>query len=120
MERRGFLKGVFGGITAAGLIVAAKPEEIAAFASPLARDVPILVDVPTVKREGLYSGEHLYNADGECVAVITEIRAHSPAINVTSAFDDIERYMAGLPTVEIRARGVSQVYLGPRGLSVSR
>jgi hypothetical protein len=85
MERRGFLKGMFGGVTAAGLVIAANPAEIEAFASPLVRDAPLVLDAaPVVGVPGV--GEHLYNSRGELVAIINEIRVSTDTVDVSSAF----------------------------------
>ena len=80
MERRGFLKGMFGGVTAAGVIVAASMEDIAAFANPLTRNEPVFLDAPRSSMVDM--GEELYNANGEIVALvknvhIEHIREHS-------------------------------------------
>lgn len=108
MNRRGFLQGLFGGVTAAGVIVAAKPSEIEAFTAPLVKDAPIFVDVPRAQPVG--AGEHLYNARGELVAVVMEISLSREAIDVTLASDLNRVYIPGrLMQYEIRAEGVGRV-----------
>ena len=74
MDRRGFLHGLFGGVTSAGLIVVASPNQVEAFASGLVKDAPVLLDAPPQKP--VVAGEHLYNARGECVAMVTGIRVN--------------------------------------------
>jgi hypothetical protein len=75
MERRSFLRGVFGGVTASGLILSASPKEIEAFAAPLEPKQPLVVDpVQAFTRQTIEIGEHLYNERGECVAVTTGFR----------------------------------------------
>ena len=71
MERRGFLRGLFGGITSAGLIIAAQPQDVAAFAAPLAENDPVLLDA-TPLAPIVACGDHLYNQRGEFVAVVTQ------------------------------------------------
>jgi len=71
LPRRGFLSGLFGGLVGAGVLVkAATVEEVHAFARPLAPDQPLVLGAPAVP----LPGQHLYNAQGEFVAVITSFR----------------------------------------------
>lgn len=73
MDRRLFLQGVFGGVASAGLIVAANQSEIEAFASPLKVGEPLVLDkpIPAERTETVTAGEHLYNAKGEVVAIVS-------------------------------------------------
>lgn len=107
MERRGFLKGLFGGVTSAGLVIAASQSDIEAFASPLVRDAPLLLDRPAVAPARC--GEHLYNASGELVAIITELTLTRDPIEVTHAWDDKTMYVPGRLEIAIRAVGVGSV-----------
>jgi hypothetical protein len=108
MERRGFIQGLFGGLTAAGLIVAAKPEEIEAFASPLTHGQPLLLDKPEPKHVGL--GQHLYNEHGQLVAIVTEVNLVSQPIEVTSFDGSYDTYVSGLRDFEIRATGMGSIH----------
>jgi len=73
MERRGFLQGLFGGLTSAGLLIAAAPNELAEFASPLGLHDPVVLDAaPVAPIVGC--GDHLYNARGELVAVVSKLQ----------------------------------------------
>lgn len=107
MNRRGFLQGVFGGVTAAGVIVAASPADIAAFASPMVKDSPVLLDVPSVEPTSI--GEHLYNDRGELVAVVRKIELRHRPIDVTTAFDSQRIYVPGPRTFEIYAAGIGEL-----------
>jgi hypothetical protein len=107
MDRRGFLQGVFGGITAAGVIVAASPSEIEAFTAPLVRDAPVVLDIPPAP--ATHIGEHLYNARGELVAFITRVDVVQDRIEMTSAFDSNRVFVPSLQRVEIRAEAVGQL-----------
>jgi len=108
MNRRGFLQGVFGGVTAAGVIVAASPAEIAAFTAPMAKDAPVLLDVPAAVPTSI--GEHLYNESGQLVAVVRSIDFHRPMIEATSVFDDHDVFVPGLPrSIEIHALGIGEL-----------
>jgi len=119
MDRRGFLKGVFGGVTAAGVIVAASPADIAAFASPLVREAPVVLDVPT--KAPAESGEHLYNAAGELVAIIDSFNIRRQTIDVTMAGDLNRVYLPGRLDIDIHARWVGHVDTYPTfGRAVSR
>jgi hypothetical protein len=71
MERRGFLRGLFGGIVGAGVVVTATPKEIATFAAPLAEQTPIVIEAPAIPVVGC--GDHLYNDRGELVAIVTNV-----------------------------------------------
>lgn len=71
MERRGFLRGLFGGIVGGGVIVAASDEEVARFASPLVADDPMVLEAPQIA--DVSCGDHLYNERGELVAIVTNI-----------------------------------------------
>lgn len=108
MDRRGFLKGVFGGVTAAGLVVAASPDEIRAFTQPLASHAPLML-APVPKQQGIDLGEHLYNAKGELVAVVTAVNIYHDRLDVTSASDQGARFISGLMHVDIRAHGLGPV-----------
>jgi hypothetical protein len=70
--RRGFLKGLFGGVAGTGLIVLAKPSEIEAFTAPLVEGAPLVLDQPMADT-AVEMGQHLYNAQGEVVAIVTEL-----------------------------------------------
>lgn len=109
MERRSFLKGVFGGVTAAGVVVAASQAEIAAFASPLVKDAPIVLDVPSAN-PAIGAGEHLYNASGDLVAVVRSVSFHVDKIDVTSFGDTNSVYVhKGPPRFDIHAEGIGAV-----------
>ena len=107
MNRRGFLQGVFGGVTAAGVIVSASPADIAAFASPMVKDAPVLLDVPAPIPTSI--GEHLYNEQGQCVAVIRSIDIHQDAIDVSMWGDSQMRYVPGLRRIDIHAHGIGDI-----------
>jgi hypothetical protein len=107
MNRRGFLQGVFGGVTAGGLIVAASPADIAAFSSPLVKDAPLLLDVPA--EASTHIGGHLYNERGQCVAIIRRIDRFSNPVDVTTAFDGHTIYLPGVPRFDIYAQGIGEL-----------
>ena len=112
MDRRGFLRGAFGGVVASGVIVAATPREIEAFATPLVKNEPIVVDV-LPPQQATSIGEHLYNEHGEIVAIITEIRVDIPQIDITPWGSDVQIYRPGLPyEISISAKGVGPLQLG--------
>jgi hypothetical protein len=108
MNRRGFLKGVIGGVTATGLVVTASADEIAAFAAPLKHDSPVMVDVPSPPAEQMPPDwTHLYNSSGQLVALVKDVKVNTPRIEVTSAFDNNRLYIPGLPNVQIVAEWVA-------------
>jgi hypothetical protein len=107
MDRRGFLQGVFGGITAAGVIVSASPSEIEAFAAPLVRDAPVVLDVPPAP--DTHVGQHLYNARGQLVAFITSVDVIQDRVEVTSAFGSNRLFVPGPRFVKIHADAIGQL-----------
>jgi hypothetical protein len=71
VERRGFLKGLFGGVTASGLIVMGKRHEVQAFAAPLRPEEPIIIDVPSIVTPAEASrGLYIYNSRGEALGFV--------------------------------------------------
>jgi hypothetical protein len=116
MERRGFLKGLFGGVTAAGLIVRANPSDLEAFASPLVKDAPMLVAPPVAEIPEL--GERLYNADGVCVAIVKRVTVTREQIEATTWGSDQKVYVPGLMSWDIQAAGVGPLRMS--GLIVPR
>jgi hypothetical protein len=107
MNRRGFLQGIFGGVAATGLIVAAKPSEIEAFTGTLTKGAPLVLDRPVDRGlQVVEAGEHLYNARGELVAIITDLNVSREIVDVTSFSDDYQRHWQRPPEIEIRAIGV--------------
>ncbi len=109
-DRRGFLRGLFGGVAAGGLIVSATPREIEAFTAPMTKGQPLLIDKPPVSAVPIYSGLHLYNAEGEVVAYVTQITATNQMVDVTSYYDVAHQFCVdGPPRIEIRAEGICGV-----------
>lgn len=103
INRRGFLQGVFGGVTAAGVIVAASPEDVAAFASPVGS--PVTLQQPTFSAY-VTPGQELYNADGQIVAIVQNVTMQRDKIEVTTYSSLSPEYILGQLTIDIRARGV--------------
>lgn len=109
MDRRGFLRGIFGGVAAGGLIVAATPQEIEAFSSPLAREQPLSVH-PVEPVKPVEVGGELYNAEGELVAYITQIEYGRLEIDVTSHHSEFNEFMVpGLRRARITAEAVGPI-----------
>lgn len=112
MERRSFLKGVFGGLTAAGVIVTASPLEIEAFASPLLRDAPVLLEeTPSMAAPlGVGVGEHLYNAAGRLVAIVSRLHLITEKVEVTMFGAQNPVYLPGRRHFTIVATGIGEVH----------
>jgi len=104
MDRRVFLSGVFGGITSAGLILAAKPEEIAAFTSPFVRDQPLVVNRPSGAAAQV--GQELYNKDGQIVALVQRIEWEYEPVEASMWGGSHKVFVQGMPRVHIQAIGV--------------
>jgi hypothetical protein len=118
VERRNFLKGVFGGVTAAGLIVTAGPSEIAAFASPLVRDAPIVLDASPVSTVKPY--ENLYNSRGELVAIVRRVDISREMIDVTQYDMTSQMYIQGQRHITIEAEGVCDFVFKDKGFPEMR
>lgn len=107
MERRGFLKGLFGGVAAGGLIVAAKPEEIAAFAGGVQPGDAVAVQVPSAV--DLQAGSPLYNGKGELVAHVRTINVRREMEDVTPRGATNTHFIPGLVSVVLEAECVPTV-----------
>lgn len=110
MERRNFLKGVFGGVTAGGILL--RTPEPETFAGILAPETPLIV-APNDYFAGVDLGHILFNQDGKPVAVITEIATEMSRVDMNRAGDNWTTFAPGYPTVTIRA-----VCRGPVKLAV--
>lgn len=111
MERRGFLKGLLGSVTAAGIIVEATPADVERFAG--VRGAPVaLAAVPAMPME---LGEYLFNEAGQRVAIITEVTSFTPWIDATPAAASERVIVAGLPQMELHALVLGPVRLLQRG-----
>lgn len=108
MRRRAFLRGAFAGVLAEGVVIAATRAEIAAFASPLAIGAPLLLDEPP-PTPAVQAGQHLYNAEGELVAIIERFHVTRAAIETTAYGDEQRIFVTGPPSVTIEAVGVAAV-----------
>lgn len=113
MDRRSFLKGAFGGVVAGGLILQATDAEVAAFANPLKRDEPLIVDTPAQPNTDGFPivGKHLYNEHGEMVALVTEVVVTNNVIDVTTLRDSYRVFQPQGPMrLDIRAVGINSKY----------
>ena len=108
IERRRFLQGVFGGVTAAGVIVAATPAEIAAL-TPLVADHPVVLDTAPPVIVPTHVGEHLYNARGEVVGLIDRVSVDRDTIETTTLGDVGRRFIQGMERIRIEAVGLCTV-----------
>lgn len=96
MERRSFLKGLFGGIAGGGAVILASDQEIALFGkndigTPVAASM--LQAEPAFKPLPAEMGHFLYNAYGMPVGVLWSLEASPRSyVNVTTRDDDFERW----------------------------
>jgi hypothetical protein len=114
MERRDFLKGVFGGVTAAGVVIAAEPAVVSAFASAVEAQAPVHIGVPRGPFGLVGVGELLYNGRGEVVAVVKDVRAHRTHVDATVFGGSSVIYVPGPFHVEIvaTAQGPAMMRVG--------
>lgn len=104
MDRRNFLQGVLGGVTAGGLVIAASPVDIQAFTSTIAPGSPVALGVGAGL--GVRVGDHLYNASGHLVAVVTRAEYQVYPVEVTMAWDNSRVYLPGRRSVSLQAEGI--------------
>ena len=103
IERRQFLQGVFGGVTAAGLVVAAPKHIVEAFHVPMGS--PLSIVEPTFAC-AVMPGDQLYNAQGQVVAIVDAVNTHRDKIDVTTHNDTYKKFIMGSLNIDIRARGL--------------
>jgi hypothetical protein len=106
LGRRGFLSGVFSGVTAAGLLIRADPAEAESFIASSDATKLIVSPERTVRPT---IGTELYNKQGELVAFVDSIECRAAPIDVTTAFDLETRYARGLPEARLTAIVVGAV-----------
>lgn len=119
MFRRSFLKGVIGGVTSAGLVVAATPREIEAFASAVG-DGPVVLDagrplgisaIASAQEaiSGVHVGQALYNERGDLVACVTKLVTRRDQSFDVTLFDNTSKtYVPGLSRLVIEAEPVGR------------
>lgn len=108
LSRRGFM-GVFGGITAAGLIVKATPQEIQAFTAPLVPDAPLALGAPSGTSSALNIGELVFNSRGEIIGVVEGIEYSVEAVDDTRLGDTYQRFRPGRMHMRLQVAGVCRV-----------
>lgn len=105
MGRRGFLKGVFSGVAAGGIVIAAGIPDTQAFMEQVRIGDPVAaaVDPPLTQ---LAPGSYLYNQRDRIVAVVTSVHSTDAQVDVTMAGSISREYMIGDGRVEITALGI--------------
>lgn len=111
MNRRGFLQGVFGGVTAAGVLVCASPEEIAAYASPMAQNDPVLLGATSKSETSV--GEFAYNASGQVIGIIADVRITNHPVDATMHWDSVSHHIPGTVEVDILVKGMGPLSFDP-------
>lgn len=97
MNRRGFLQGILGGVTAAGIVVKASSDDTKQFA--LEQDTPVILSkYPTM---GLNYGDLVYNYRGENIGFIKEIIHRREIIDITQPKDFYKVFAPGVLDTEI-------------------
>lgn len=101
-DRRRFLKGAFGGVTAAGLLIVGP--DVGAFAECVVPGEDIVCShLPPAPFEGVDIGNILFNYKGEPVAVITDIKYDIPQLDVTRYGSFQREFVPGAPNITLRA-----------------
>lgn len=97
MERRNFLRGVISTIAASSLVVAAKPEEIAAFGKAVDSEAPVMLNAFKRRRPSANdpSDPYLYNAKGEPMAYIREVSIYNDFYDTVThgSFDGARNFL---------------------------
>jgi len=114
MERRSFIKGIFGGVAATGLIIKASAEDITKFASsnPEGTGVVSVADDPVhVSGAFMQTGEVLYSHDGKPVGVFTGYETKAHMVDMASMNDNMSQFIVN--TREVRGHFIVQgIYRG--------
>ena len=103
IPRRSFLQGVFGGVTSAGLIIAGSKDSLQAFTAE--KGAPVVLAQPEYSQM-VTPGEQVYNAQGQVIGVVEGVSFQRNKIEVTTFNDAASQYVLGIPSVDIRVRGL--------------
>lgn len=104
MNRRSFLKGTFGGVTAAGLVIAGADTDLSAFASSMKVGEPMVGAGEVVDSPAPELGTILFNSEGQPVCVVESYRYSVNEIDATPMGSSVRVMMPG--TREIRLTAV--------------
>ncbi len=107
MNRRNFITGVFGGVTAAGLII--KSPDMA-FGAPMPEpESPLIIAPPAFANAD--AGQMVFDSNGNPLGIIQSVHYNREMHDVTHAGDQWTNYHGGLHTVEMRVIAYGQVQL---------
>jgi hypothetical protein len=119
MNRRGFLSGLFGGVTAAGLLVKATPADLDAFVNDLPAKAPINLTPLPYNSDGprtVRPGQHLFDEHGALIAIVTGVRADYERVDVTTVSDLNKIFIPGTLHLRITAEGVAPLTVDTGGM----
>lgn len=114
MDRRGFLKGTFGGVAAGGLIIAAAPLDVVEFVEKVKKGDPMGVAIPHTM-PGI--GHAVFDSVGHAIGVIEDIDRGISVADVSRAGDPYRTVQPyGHPRViyKVVAYGESEVMINGR------
>lgn len=106
MDRRGFLKGTFGGIIAGGALIQATDSDIAVFANGLQPGAPVAsasCPLGFSDEPHLEVGQILYDHRGLAMAVVREIKSRRERMHIGGASDSYSNFVPGITYVDIIA-----------------
>lgn len=114
MDRRSFLKGTFGGVSAAGaLILTATPADVAKFATETPLGTPVASSTLQTKEFGLPDyGEFVFNSQGMPIGVVTSINMYQDSVDVTMSHHENRQYMPGLKRIELSVSVIGNALVG--------
>lgn len=103
MERRSFLKGVFGGVAAGGLIIQASSSDVSEFASGVEKGAPLVSAFQKTDLSPMPEpGEFVYNHQGVILGVISRIDTSISTHDVTGTGEEYQRLIPAVMTRELR------------------
>lgn len=115
MDRRSFLRGTFGGVTASGLVLAGSLNDIELFASDtkpgeklIISPVPEVMNPPMPAAIG-YGGDvglMVFNHKGEPLGIIDSVYISHPTVDVTPMGDSVQHFIrSGSSVVKFTVTG---------------
>lgn len=113
LSRRHFLTGTVASAAAGTALVLTMPDKALELFKPTVGEI-MAVNRPPAERgtfdEGIADyGEFVFNAKGQIIGVIQEVRYHRPAVDVTAFEDSHERTILGPMSYTLIVQGVAQL-----------
>lgn len=103
MDRRGFLKGAFGGVAAGGIVIAAAGADIEAFVSKVKKGDAVGAAATTNSGSCTLpsAGEFVFNHNGLPIGIVEGYTSSSCIIDASSFGDTHSQLISGIGTVKM-------------------